>query len=370
MDVKRGRAAAAAAAAELNPVQQETLDKVKKQLKRSQTEVKRLANDKAQQAVNLNAERKRRKELSQAKALLDERIVELQDETDKKIEELDEQKEAMHARLREIEAERTALRTKAAKTVQRLKQQNDQQSRQIKTMEVRHTELQKFIGSMTLHINTVRSDISFVLATCASAAPWRGQWRKMLVDNTATDTGLSPMDETSLMKTCAHIISDRLHMQMNYQGVETKNHPEGWACNWEPQLTECAYDYFVATSNGDVVAAERELLNFVLGLRMHYVKQKRLRLFGLLTGVLQDVSNDGIHAEGEGDEDIMSSRHAAEFYLGACATLQRQLHPVDGRQMYTTEQIEKFQEVFNKFDPDGSGSLDTEELASLLKVPI
>ena len=70
----------------------------------------------------------------------------------------------------------------------------------------------------------------------------------------------------------------------------------------------------------------------------------------------------------EGVEDIMSSRHAADFYLGACATLQRQLHPVEGRQIFTMKQIEKFRNVFNKFDEDGSGSIDTEELASLLKV--
>jgi hypothetical protein len=160
-------------------------------------------------------------------------------------------------------------------------------------------------------------------------------------------------------------------MQMNYQATAQKNRcPEGWACKWEPQLAECAYDYFVAKFNGDVIAAERELMNFVLGLRMHYVKHSRLRLFGLITGVVQDVSTDGVQAEGEGVGDIMSSRHASDFYLGACATLQRQLHPVDGRQMYTTKQIESFQSIFDSFDPDGSGSLDTEELASLLKVPI
>ena len=133
--MKRGRAAAAAAAAaELNPVQQETVDKVKKQLKRAQTEVKRLANEKAQQTVNLNAERKRRKELSQAKVMLEEAMLELEDRTAIKMEELDKQKENVKARMEEIEAERTALRTKAAKTVHRLKQQNEQQTNEIKAM--------------------------------------------------------------------------------------------------------------------------------------------------------------------------------------------------------------------------------------------
>ena len=370
--VKRGRAAAAAAAAaELNPVQQETVDKVKKQLKRAQTEVKRLANEKAQQTVNLNAERKRRKELSQAKVMLEEAMLELEDRTAIKMEELDKQKENVKARMEEIEAERTALRTKAAKTVHRLKQQNEQQTNQIKAMAARDAHIQKSIGSIMMHVTTTRADMSFVLATSGSAAPWRGQWRKMLVDSSATDSGISPMDMTNLLKTCANIVGDRLHMQRNYHATATKDgHPEGWACKWEPQLAECAYDFFIAKFDGDVSAAERELMNFVLGLRMHYVKHSRLRLFGLLTGVLQDVSTDGVQADGEGVGDLMSSRHAADFYLGACATLQRQLHPVDGRQMYTTKQIEKFQAIFDSFDPDGSGSLDTEELASLLKVPI
>eukprot|EP01044_Picomonas_judraskeda_P025954 COSAG03_NODE_7707_length_882_cov_0.873563_1_plen_244_part_10 len=244
---------------------------MKKQLKRAQAEVKRLANDYAQQTVNLNAERKRRKELSQAKAFLDEQVVALQEKTEMKLDELEQQKEAMKARMREVEAERTALRTKAAKTVQRLKQQNEQQANQIKSMEVRHAQVQKSIDSIKMHVHTTRSDMSFVLATSGSAAPWRGQWRKMLVDNSGTDSGLSPMDVTNLLKSCANIISDRLHMQMNYQATAEKGRAAGWACKWEPPLTDCAYDYFVATSNGDVIAAEREVLNFVLGLRMHYV---------------------------------------------------------------------------------------------------
>ena len=357
-------------------MQQETVDKVKKQLKRAQSEVKRLAADKAQQTVNLNTERKRRKELSQAKAVLDEQVVSLQEQTDAKLAELDDEKAAMKAKMREVEAERTEWRTKAAKTVQRLRHQNDRQAGKITEMEEGHAVTQNKIASILLHAHTARSEVAFVLATSASAAPWRGQWRKMLTDNTATDSGISPMDVTNLLKTCANIVGDRLHLQMNYHvGTEMQgedNRAEGWGCKWEPQLAEAAYDYFVTTFNGDVVAAERELLNFALGLRLHYIRHSRLRLFGLMTGVLQDVSMDGVRAGGqdggEGAGDIMSSRHASDFYLGACATLQRQLHPVDGRQMYTTKQINQFQDVFDKFDPDGSGSLDTEELASLLKV--
>ena len=47
----------------------------------------------------------------------------------------------------------------------------------------------------------------------------------------------------------------------------------------------------MAKHGGDVVRAERELLSFALGLRLHHHEHPRLHLLGLFTGVIADISS-------------------------------------------------------------------------------
>ena len=54
-----------------------------------------------------------------------------------------------------------------------------------------------------------------------------------------------------------------------------------------------SYDFVVAKHGGNVVQAERELLSFALGLRLHHHDHPRLHLLGLFSGVIADISSVG-----------------------------------------------------------------------------
>ena len=164
--------------------------------------------------------------------------------------------------MEEVEAERTALRTKAAKMVHRLKGVAEKRQQRIDELEASTAAAQKKLASIQAHTGSAKTDTTFLMLKTPTAAMWRSQWRKMLAENSFTDSSLTPMDVPRLLKTSAAILGDRLHMAHNYviegdRGWTPQDRKRRWGLQWFPQLAECAYDYFVTKHGGDVVAAGR-----------------------------------------------------------------------------------------------------------------
>eukprot|EP01049_Picozoa_sp_SAG25_P007159 SAG25_NODE_569_length_6863_cov_19.082200_4_plen_213_part_00 len=153
------------------------------------------------------------------------------------------------------------------------------------------------------------------------------------------------------------------------------------------------------------MSAERELLNFAMGLRMHHHEHPRLRLLGTFTGgccrrhsvgrrvgavvcrrgtqqrwaatdstdatdstagVLADI--DGPMGEMERSLGCgLSSRHAMEFYMGSVACLQKAIYPATAQQLFTAQQLHAFRKAFDMLDTDGGGTMDVLELRAAMK---
>eukprot|EP01052_Picozoa_sp_SAG31_P026966 SAG31_NODE_2484_length_5625_cov_8.536193_3_plen_766_part_00 len=181
--------------------------KVQRQLFRVQGELKRIMAEKAQQTVNLNQERKRRKDAQSSVSELQETVVGLKRSLDSAKAEMEAMATQHSEQIAEMESAHIQLIETNISKMRDLQERIEVERKAIKQLERAKARAEDKLKAGVLNAKSEeRNDLD------STPTSWRADWRQILSRESDSERALEPMPTSSLLRISATVLAEWLSM--------------------------------------------------------------------------------------------------------------------------------------------------------------